>query len=236
MSRSDRVTGIEVFKSAGTVVIEVQVPSQRVGNTKSWAQISRGIEQNAPQPHLTGTDHQISEAATSLPSTSCGRPRAQETVGNSPVRCEAAPKPKPISIGWSQRVWKLIPAKALNKRDCAFVHISKHFTKILRYEFGMKLQTCQVLSKLRNWDRKKWIDALGRSTDRPRMEYCQNHNGTIRNSLQYKDTVMVPESIQFEFSLTEVQLNWKEPILPHGQLFQLFNQSLRMIYGQEDYV
>ena len=47
-----------------------------------------------------------------------------------------------------------------------------------------------------NWDKEKWIDALGRSTERPRMEYGENHKGTSRNSLQYKDTVMVPESLQ----------------------------------------
>ena len=36
------VTGIEVFKSAGTLVAEVQVPSQQPGNSKSWVRISRG--------------------------------------------------------------------------------------------------------------------------------------------------------------------------------------------------
>ena len=34
-------TGIEVFKSAGTFVVEVQVPSQQPGNSKSWMRISQ---------------------------------------------------------------------------------------------------------------------------------------------------------------------------------------------------
>ena len=38
------VTGIEVFKSAGTLVIEVQAPSQQPGRSKPWVPISRGIE------------------------------------------------------------------------------------------------------------------------------------------------------------------------------------------------
>ena len=40
------VTGIELLKSAGTYVIEVQVPSQQPGNSKSWVRTSRGIEQH----------------------------------------------------------------------------------------------------------------------------------------------------------------------------------------------
>ena len=30
-----------------------------------------------------------------------------------------------------------------------------------------------------NWNREDWIDALSRSTDKPRTEYCEDHNGTI---------------------------------------------------------
>ena len=50
----------------------------------------------------------------------CGRPWAQETGGNSRVRCNATPKPKLISIGFSQRVWKMIPAEALTKKGLWF--------------------------------------------------------------------------------------------------------------------
>ena len=30
-----------------------------------------------------------------------------------------------------------------------------------------------------NCDRKKWIDALGRSIDKPRMEHCEGQHETI---------------------------------------------------------
>ena len=42
--------------------------------------------------------------------------RAQQTCEHLPVRYEAAPKPKLISIGFSQRVGTWIPAEALTKR------------------------------------------------------------------------------------------------------------------------
>ena len=43
------VTEIEVFESAGALVLEVQGPSQQQGHVKSWVRISRGIEQYARQ-------------------------------------------------------------------------------------------------------------------------------------------------------------------------------------------
>ena len=30
-----------------------------------------------------------------------------------------------------------------------------------------------------HWDTEKWSDTLGRSGDKPRMEYCDDQNGTI---------------------------------------------------------
>ena len=126
------VTLSEVFKSAGTLVTELQVPSQ-FGNLKSWVRISRGLDKHARHCLPTETDHQNSEAASSQQPRSCGRPRAQVTSRPSPVRYKAAPKPKLFSIGFSQRVWKPIQAKALTKRDCEIVSISRHVTKILRH-------------------------------------------------------------------------------------------------------
>ena len=58
------VTGTEVFKSVGNLVIEIQVPSQQPGNSKSWVRISQGIEQHARQIISTETDHQNLEAAS----------------------------------------------------------------------------------------------------------------------------------------------------------------------------
>ena len=59
------VTGFEYFNYAGTLVIEVQVPSQQPRNSKSWVRKLRGIEQYARQNIPTETDHQYLEAASS---------------------------------------------------------------------------------------------------------------------------------------------------------------------------
>ena len=59
------MTGFEYFNYAGTLVIEVQVPSQQPGNSKSWVRKLRGIEQYARQYIPTETDHQYLEAASS---------------------------------------------------------------------------------------------------------------------------------------------------------------------------
>ena len=64
------MTGFGVFKYAGTFLIEVQVPSQQPGNSKSWVRVSRGAEQYAGRIVLTETDHQNSEAASSQQSRS----------------------------------------------------------------------------------------------------------------------------------------------------------------------
>ena len=64
------VTGIDVSKSAGTLVIAVQVPSQQTGNSKSWVRISRGIEQYEGQFIPTQTDRPNLEAASSQQSIS----------------------------------------------------------------------------------------------------------------------------------------------------------------------
>ena len=39
-------------------------------------------------------------------------------------------------------------------------------------------QACHVLSKLRIGT-EKWVDAVRRSADKPRMEYCEDQNGTM---------------------------------------------------------
>ena len=59
------VTGIEVYKSAGTLVIELQVPSQQAGGTMSRVRISRGVEQHTRQFIPTEADHQHREAPSS---------------------------------------------------------------------------------------------------------------------------------------------------------------------------
>ena len=130
---------------------------------------------------------------------SCGRPRAQVTCGHSPVRCKVALKPKLISIVFSQRIWKSIPAKELTKGDCEFASTSKHLTKNLRHtgcdesdgavRWDHFLQACQELSKIKNWNKEDWIDTFSRSTDKLRMEYCEDQNGTIGLLLTWVELV-----------------------------------------------
>ena len=85
-SFTQRMTGIEVFKFAGTLVIEVQEPSQQPWNPKPWVRTSRGIDKYAQQFLPTETYHQHSEAASSQQSVSCGWPRVGVRGGHSPVR------------------------------------------------------------------------------------------------------------------------------------------------------
>ena len=116
------VTAIDVFKSARTLVIEVHVPSQQPGNSKSWMRRSRGTEQYARQFIPTETDHQHLEAASSQQSRSCGRPRAQETGGNSRVG-ESFAKAKGY-IRWFQSAsLEIDPGKSVNQKG---LRIRKH--------------------------------------------------------------------------------------------------------------
>ena len=110
------VTGIEVLQAAGTLFIGVQVPSRQPRNSKFWVHIYRRLAQYAPQFIPKETDHKISDAALSPLSSSCGRPRAQTTDEHSTVRHETASKTTLIFIGFSQRDWKIITAKAKHKK------------------------------------------------------------------------------------------------------------------------
>ena len=90
------------------------------------------------------------------------------------------PKPELTSISFSQRVWKSIPAKTLTKRDCEFVSISKHFTKILTgcheadgaVRWDLVLTSMPNVEQTQNWNKENWIDALSCSADR--MEYSED--------------------------------------------------------------
>ena len=106
------VTEIDVFDSAGTLGIEVQVPSRQQGNVKSWVRISRGVEQYAGQFIPKETEYQGSGAVLSPQSSTCGRPRAQTLGKQSQVRYKAMPKPKLISVAVSQRKMEDTPSKS----------------------------------------------------------------------------------------------------------------------------
>ena len=62
----------------------------------------------------------------------------------------------------------------------------------------------------RNWDKAQWTDALGRSTDNPRMKYCENQNGTIihiRAVHGHSHGVTINPTL---FCLEEILVCWKE--------------------------
>ena len=48
-----------------------------------------------------------------------------------------------------------------------------------QYDGNMFCHLWKMLSILKIGTKKFWIDALGRSADKPKMEYCEDHNGTI---------------------------------------------------------
>ena len=219
------VTGIEVFESAGALGKEVQVPSRQ-----------RGIEQHARHLIPTSTGHQRSEAVLSPHSSSCGRPRARTQNEQSQASFSAVPKPKLVSVGSSQRKWRIILAKAKHKRDCEFRHISKHVTRVLRHKGCQEAdgaeQWANALSLLKDaehtqdWKKARWIDVLGRSTDKPRMEYCEEQLGTIRyiRALQgHSHGVAINPNL---FSSKQVPFVWKEHLF-HRTVLPTANQSWR---------
>ena len=110
-------------------------------------------------------------------SWSCGRPRAQTQGEQSQVRYKAVPKRMIVSIGFSQRNWKIIPARAKHKRNCECTNISKQFTNILRHggchEADGAVRWTHVVTLLEDaedWNKEEWIAVLSRSSDKPRME------------------------------------------------------------------
>ena len=101
-------------------------------------------------------------------SSSCGRPQAQ-------ARFEAVSKPKLVSVGFSQRKRVVIPSKAKNAL------FSKRFMRILRhggcYEAARAVRWTYVLSLLEDAEdrnKEEWIEALGRSTDKPKRSFVRN--------------------------------------------------------------
>ena len=145
---------------------------------------------------------------------------------------EAAPKPKLILIGCSQRDWKITWSRAQHKRDCGFVNISKHFTKILRHggfhEADGAVRWTPVLTLMEdaeqtpNWNKKDWIDALSRSTDKSKYGVWWGPK-TERVSIRVQYTAIVTGfKINSNLvSLKQIPLKLEGTHIPHGQLFQV---------------
>ena len=98
------VTGIEGFKYAGTRLMKYKYRNKYEEFRSLGREYDEEFEQYARHFILTETDHQNLDAVSPQQSVRCGRPRAQETGGNSPVRYKVAPKPKFISIEFSLRI------------------------------------------------------------------------------------------------------------------------------------
>ena len=88
-------------------------------------------------------------------------------------------------INWFQSTSLEIDSskKRSPEKDCEFVPIFKHFTKTRLHggchEADGAVRRDHVLTNVPSANKEKWIDALGRSTDKPRMEYCEDQNKTI---------------------------------------------------------
>ena len=71
-----------------------------------------------------------------------------------------------------------------------------------------------------NWNKEKWVDALRRFTDKPRMEYCKDQNGTVIYicAVQgHSHGARVKPPIFFERDAVEEEGTH----FTHGHLFQL---------------
>ena len=54
-----------------------------------------------------------------------------------------------------------------------------------------------------DWNQEEWIDVLSRSTDKPRVEYCEDQKGTIMHTRSLQGHTVELEGTH----------------IPHGQLF-----------------
>ena len=140
------------------------------------------------------------------------------------MRYKAAPKPKVKTIGFSQRDWKRIPATSKHNRYCECVNMPKHFTKIggchvadgaVRWSHA--LTRMEEAGQSQTGNKEDWIHALCRSTDKPRVEYCEDQNGTIISIRALQDHRNQSQRVFFETDT--VELEWTH--FPHGDLFQL---------------
>ena len=130
-------------------------------------------------------------------------------------------------IGFSQRDLKIIQHEQNTKVTVNSQNMSKHFMEILRHggchEADGAVRLSFVLTRMedaeqtQNWIREDWIDAFGCSTDKPRLEYWQDQNGTIiiytRAVQRHSNGVAINPQL---FSLQQMSLNKKEHV-PSGR-------------------
>ena len=220
------MTGIEVFKSAGTFCYRSACP---VTPTRKFEILGAFFTRNwtiRTTIILTETDHQNREAVSSQQSLCCGRPRAQETGEHSPVRYKPAPKGKAY-ITWFQ--WasvEIYSSKSVNQeRSCIRRHLQELHEDSTSWRLLWSWRSSTMGSCFGKhakcwanlfWDKEKWIDALGRSTDKPRLAYCEDENGTLiyfRAVQGHSHGATINATL---CTLTEIPLNWKEHIFHTG--------------------
>ena len=141
-------------------------------------------------------------------------------VNISPVRFHAAPKPKLVLIGFSQRTWKIIPAKSKTQKGWIHRHVQalhEYFTaRRLTWSWWSStlfLTLMEDAEQTQTWNRK--------------IGLTHSLRGPTRNdylhSVQCKATAMVSQAIQ---PFCERDTTGSPTV----------NQSWRVVHGQEDWV
>ena len=51
--------------------------------------------------------------------------------------------------------------------------------KLTEHYDGHVLRLMKDAEQTYTWNKENWTDALSRSTDKPRMEHCEDQNGTV---------------------------------------------------------
>ena len=120
----------------------------------------------------------------------------------------------------------------------------KHHMKILRhggcYDADGAIRWTHVLTPMEDteqtWNKVEWIDALCRSTNKPRIEYCEDKNGIsifLRAVQGHCHSVTINPAL---LSLKETLLSWKEHVFHTGSSSNKKSiMDLRVHYGQKDF-
>ena len=129
---------------------------------------------------------------------------------------------------------------------CEFTDITEHFTKILRHggahEADGAVRWTHVLTLMEDaeqipyWNKGNWIDALSRSSDKARVDNCEDQNGTIiriRALQGHSHGVVINPNL---FSLKQIPLNWKEHMYHTGSSSNYKSLQKRTVDWQQDSV
>ena len=170
--------------------MEVQVPSRQRGNSKSWCVYHEELNFSHDSLFL-----QILTTRFLRPSFHCSRRAAgdrehRRQMDRSPVRCNAAPKPKLVS-NWNQST--RLESKFEQDQNTNEMVASLTFPSTSRTFYD----TQDVTKLTEQYDAHIFLTCMeDAAADKPRMERCEDQNRTFFTFVQYKSTVMVLHSIQ----------------------------------------